>query len=198
MVAAGDTAPRERVGFAEAPADRPPFRRGPRAALAWMSGAAAVVALVARDWGTEGSTGDERRTLDYVMDGPEWVGPTLLAAAAAFLLAALLLWAARGTVGAFVGVALLACAATATVTAIWVRAGSGTAPRAELRAATDLPNEDDLRSALGAPAGHGTLSGRGGPATCLVYYQAESRDDSIRTQHFFCFRDGRLVETEEF
>ena len=75
MAASGVGAGVDRGGYGSAPADRPDFHRGPRAPLAWLSGAAALLAFAARSYKVEGNlalrgrTAREREVLHLIARG---------------------------------------------------------------------------------------------------------------------------------
>jgi hypothetical protein len=95
-----------------------------------------------------------------------------------------------------VALALLPCAIGAGVATVVVKRTSGRIGRDEARAAARETNKSALRDRLGAPAGHGEVTLREGTADCLVYVDTAKDRWGDHPKHFFCFRDGVLVETE--
>jgi hypothetical protein len=176
-----------------APADLPLGRRGLRAPLAGISALMALAALISLRAVVEGGAAHGSVTIDYRLDGPSWTGPALAAAAAAFALAAGLLWAARRPATFAVGLALVPLALGGGAIALTERHGEGHISRAEARAVPIGAPRAEVTGTLGAPAGHATLGHRGDELDCLMY-ESEARDRfGTRVRYAFCFRGERLA-----
>jgi hypothetical protein len=174
--------------FAMAPADQVAGRRGPRAWLALVATLAAFAALAAR-----GGANSNGATLDWELDGPEWVDPVLVAAAVGLGLVAMLLWAARRPLVVTLALAVLPCLFGAAALALVVKHRSGRVSESELRAVGHLTTKSGIRDHLGAPAGHGTRTTAAGPTGCLVYIGDAPHRDDVSNQRYFCFKGERLV-----
>jgi hypothetical protein len=181
--------------FGTAPADRAPWRRGPRALLALVATLAVLAGLLARRE-PSGSTGNANRSWEYREDGPIWVDPVLLAIIAALVVTALALWAARRPLAVGLAVGLLPLLIAGGVTSTVIKNNAGRVSPAEVKAAARLSDEAQVRAVLGPPAGHGAMTGRTGRADCLLYLGDAVSRGGWRPQHLFCFREGRLIAQE--
>ena len=156
---------------------------------------AALAALLVRGEGN-GSGDRGRTTIDYRLNGPEWIDPALLAAAGLLVILALVLWAARPPWVALLGIVLLPSVIAGSVFAVVLKRTAGRASAAEFRSVPRDASEDEVRAALGPVAGHGVLRTPAGSSDCLLWESERVTRHGSRAQHFFCFRDGRLVARE--
>jgi hypothetical protein len=180
----------------QAPVDRPRGRRGMRAPLAGLALVAAPMVFMQFQWGGDPGQlwGGGEATVEYRLDGPAWVQPTLAASAGALLAGAPLLWLARHPALVAVGLGLIVLAPAAFVFALVARSDAGRISRAELRSVGVGTPRDDVTRALGAPAGHGTERRRGVRRPCLVYVDTTPRRwEEEERRAAFCFEGNRVA-----
>jgi hypothetical protein len=188
-------------GLLKPPSERPAGKRGPRGPIAAIVALGALIPLAFARFADETS----------------WARPVMLAAIAALICGALLLWTARRSVMLVAAVALVALGGAGAVVSI----------RGELRAESERLNAEDrlggavfedpgvhgprltraeaeavpmgltrqqLRSRLGAPPSHGIQRVNEGADMRCWAYRAATR----HRLHAFCFRDGRYAELTEW
>jgi hypothetical protein len=178
-----------------APADRAAGRRGPRAKLAGVAAAGALVPLA----------------FSSVSTDPGWARFAFGAAAALLIGAALLLWVARRRSAVAAGVALIVLGAALAAYAEAERAErqrerdkwGGAVFRHEERGriltgaqAEAVPEgitKAELTARLGVPAGSGVQRVFDGPDMRCLAYRNGTRERSGARLHAFCFSDGRYV-----
>jgi hypothetical protein len=175
-----------------APADRPAWRRGIRAPLAF-------VAVLGMLWATlnfrqfpETIFGAPRPTIHFHLEGPGWAHPAFYVAFGALGVAAALLWLARRPLGLALGLVLLAGGLGAVIGAVVARHYSGRVTGDRLFALPMGTSRDVVDRQLGWPAGQGSVRLRGDKLDCLVYVNTTARWEG-RRHVGLCFRDGRLV-----
>jgi hypothetical protein len=183
-----------------APADRPAGRRGMRGPIAATVAIAALPALIfAR-------AGDE----------PSWGRPVWLAAAAALIAGAILLWTARRPVMLGAALALVLVALSAAV--VTERIGQHEKHEAEKwggfagddvhsgprlsRAEADAVPKDltraQLVARLGTPGGRGIQRVYDEPDLPCLLYRTDRPGRNRFATHAFCFSDGRYVALREW
>jgi hypothetical protein len=154
----------------------------------------ALVALGARAFHAKGGGSSGRRNFEWTLDGPQWTDAALLGSAAALVLAALLLWAARRRSSLALGLVLVPLAVVGGLMAVVERNTAGRVSADDIRAARALTTEDAVRSALGsAVAGRASMSAPGIHTDCLLYV-GETKDRwGENPRYIFCFDGGRVV-----
>jgi hypothetical protein len=185
------------VPLSSSPADRARGRRGWRAPVACLAALAALAVVVASEAVVSGSWSNSRAAVDYTLDGPGWTGPAMVAAAIALAAASALIWAARRTLLLVLGLVVLACALTGAVLAHLERRDAGRVTAAAVKDIAIGTPRDEVTDVLGSPAGHGTMTRRGGRLECLVYVQELRRGSDLSRERYLCFRDGRLAYRED-
>jgi hypothetical protein len=176
-----------------APADRAAGRRGLRGVLAAITAPAALLALAARGFNGSGGGSDGPREFSWKLDGPDWTNRSLLVVAAALVLAALLLWAARRPWTVALGVLLVPLALGTGVISVIERQTAGRVTSAEVREARTATTETAVREMLGQTAGHGSMRLAALRADCAVYVASHKDRFGDHPEYLFCFRDGRVV-----
>jgi hypothetical protein len=175
-----------------APADRPPWRKGIRAPLAFLAVIGAFWAAL--NFQTDGDEifGFRSAAIHYTLDGPGWVHWAFVLACPALLAAAVLLWIARRPATVALALLLFAVSLASVIGAVVARHHSGRVERAELDAVRTGASRSTVDQRLGWPAGHGHARVDGEELDCLIYVNTSAR--WYRGQHLgLCFRDGRVV-----
>jgi hypothetical protein len=176
-----------------APADRPPWRKGIRAPLAFVAVIGMLwAALNFRQFSDQIFGSPHGPTIHYHLDGPGWAHPAFYVAFGALLAAAALLWLARRPLGLAVGLLLLAAGLGAVIGAVVARHNSGRVTGDELYSLPIGASRETVDERLGWPAGHGSVRLHGDELDCLIYVNTTARWEG-RRQVGLCFRDGRLV-----
>ena len=177
-----------------APADRPAWRRGIRAPLAFVAVIGAIWAVLNfRQFADEIWAGTSNQpTIHFHLDGPGWAHPAFYVAFGALAAAAVLLWLARRPLGLALGLVLLAGGLGAVIGAVVARHNSGRVTGDELSSLPMGAPRETVDGRLGWPAGHGWVRLHGERLDCLVYVNTTARWEGQRDVGL-CFRDGRLV-----
>ena len=177
-----------------APADRPAWRRGIRAPLAFLAVIGAFwAALNFRQFADEIWAGTSNEpTIDFHLNGPGWVPPAFHVAFGLLALAALLLWVARRPIVLSAGLVALVVGLGAVIGAVVARHNSGRVTGDELYSLPHGTPREAVDEQLGSPAGHGSARLHGEKLDCLIYVNTTARWVGQRNVGF-CFRDGRLV-----
>lgn len=176
-----------------APADRPAWRRGIRAPLAYVAVLGTVWAVLnLHDYSDQIWNGPGAATIHFRLDGPGWAHPAFIAACGALALAAPLLWLARRPLWLALGLVLLAGGLGAAIGAVVARHNSGRVTGNDLFSLPMGAPRATVDRQLGWPAGHGSARLHGDKLDCLIYVNTTARWEG-RRQVGLCFRDGRLV-----
>jgi hypothetical protein len=192
-------------GLLRPPADRPAGRRGVRGPIAAIAAIAALVPL----------------SYSRVADETALGGPALVAAAAALIAGALLLWTVRRPVAIAAAVVLVLAGATGATIAIgaesraenqarleadrwrgsafsFPRARGAVLTRAEAEAIPTGLTRERLTARLGTPSAKGVQHLTGEPDMRCVAYRSTRRKPVSQLLHAFCFRHGRYAELGEW
>ena len=175
------------------PADRPAWRKGVRAPLAFLAVIGAIwAALNFRRFEEEIVGAPHYPTIHFHLDGPGWAHPAFYPAFAALAIAAALLWTARRPIYFVLGLVLFVAGLGAVIGAVVARHNSGRVERTELDAIRVGASRSTVDDRLGWPAGNGTVRVNGEQLDCLIYVNTSAR--WYRGQHLaLCFRDGKVV-----
>jgi hypothetical protein len=175
-----------------APADRPVWRRGIRAPLAFLAVIGAFWAALNFNTGADEIFGWRSPAIHFSLDGPGWVHWAFVVACPALVLAAAMLWLASRPATVTLALLLFAAGLASVIGAVVVRHNSGRVNRPELDAVRVGASRAAVERRLGWPAGHGTAQVSGQRLRCLIYVNTSARWQGGR--HLgLCFRDGRVV-----
>jgi hypothetical protein len=175
-----------------APADRPAWRRGFRAPLAFVAVLGMLWAALNFRQFSDQIFGAPHGTIHFHLNGPGWAHAAFYVAFGALGVAAALLWLARRPVGLALGLVLLAGGLGAVIGSVVARHNSGRVTGDQLFALPMGTPREVVDRQLGWPAGQGSGRLHGDKLDCLIYVNTTARWEG-RRQVGLCFRDGRLV-----